>query len=229
MDVFFISFRETNCEKNWNNLLTYHPDAKRVHGVVGINLAHLACEEQSTTEYFWTVDGDNYLTEKLIYEMPIEHDLLMFNAVDPLNEKLTVLGGVKLWRKGSIKEKTMERGDFTLNATANKQVIDRCFSITKYNDSPFDAWKTAFRHCVKLSSVIFKNRPNAKNIDTYLERWKSSEYSEAKNSQWAFCGYLDALEYTAKFNSDIEQLLKINDYDWLENYFGHLYETSKEN
>jgi hypothetical protein len=229
MDIFFISFREFNCEENWMNLLEFHPNAKRLHGIPGINNVHIACDEFSKTEYFWTVDGDNFLTEELIYKDRIDTDLLMFKAIDPLFESPTLLGGVKIWKKGSIIEKTMSSGDFTLNATKNKKVIEKCFSITKYNDSAFDAWKTAFRHCVKLTSVLFRNRPNAKNIDVYLERWKNSKTSVAKNSQWAYHGYSDALNYTKKYDNNLKELEKINDYDWLKNYFEILYESSKKN
>ena len=219
MDIFFISFKESNCEDNWKRLLEYHPDAIRLHGIVGINNVHLACEHIAKSDYFWTVDGDNFVTEKLIYRDPIDWDLLMFKAVDPLHDTLTLLGGVKLWKKGSMIEKTMQKGDFTLNATAKKRVIEKSYSITRYNDSPFDAWKTSFRHCVKLSSVLFRNRPNAKNIDTYLEQWKNSQDSKEKNSLWAYRGYVDALAYTEKFDNNLEELLKINDYEWLENYY----------
>jgi hypothetical protein len=229
MDIFFISFRESNREENWKNLLTYHPNAKRIHGIHGINNVHLLCEQLSATPYFWTIDGDNYITKPLIYQESLDCDLFMFKATDPLYNNLTLLGGVKLWRKGSIIEKTMDRGDFTLNATLTKKVIEQCFSITKYNEHPFDAWKTAFRHCVKLTSILFKNRPNAKNIDMYLEQWKNSQYSKEKNALWSYRGYVDALNYTFMYENDLENLLKINDYDWLEYHFGKLYETSEKN
>jgi hypothetical protein len=191
-------------------------------------VVHLTCETLSTTDYFWTVDGDNFLTEGLTYNENINTDLLMFKAIDPLYNDLTLLGGVKLWKKGSIIEKTMSKGDFSLNATAQKQVIEKSYSITKFNDSPFDAWKTSFRHCVKLTSVLFRNRPNAKNIDLYLNRWKGTNTLDKKNSQWSYNGYLDAVDYTAKFDGNIDKLNLINNYDWLENYFKEQYGTFKK-
>jgi hypothetical protein len=223
MDIFFISFKESVCEHNWSQLLLIHPEAKRIHGIHGIDRSHIACDQLSASEYFWTVDGDNLVTEKLIYNDPIVYDLLMFKSFDPLQENLTLLGGVKLWKKGSIINKTMSKGDFSLNATKNKIVIDKCYSTTLYNASPFDAWKTSFRHCVKLMSVIFQNRPNAKNIDLYLNQWRSCKDKTSLNSQWAYLGYVDAEQYVSKVDNNISQLNKINDYQWLEEYFGVKY------
>lgn len=223
MDIFFISFKEANCEHNWEKVKDYHPDAIRLHGIAGIDRVHLTCDELSSTEYFWTVDGDNLLVRKLQYTDTLDADLLMFKALDPIHKNLTLLGGVKLWKKGSIVNKDMSKGDFSLNATRSKRVVEEYFTETCYNVSAFDTWKTSFRHCVKLASVIFKNRPNAKNIDTYLEQWKSSMTSNANYAQWAYQGYIDAIEYVSKFDNNLEELYKINNYVWLEQHFGQLH------
>lgn len=224
MDIFFISFKESNCEKNWRRILKIHPSAKRIHGIKGIDIAHITCNNLSTTEYFWTVDGDNYLTKKLIYENFIDRDLLLFKSFDPIQKNLTSLGGVKLWKKDCIINKDMSKGDFSLNATKNKKVIDQSYSITAYNSSPFDSWKTSFRHCVKLLSIIFKSRPDAKNIDMYLNQWKSCKDKNVLNAEWAYQGYLDATNYVSIYDNNIIELNRINDYNWLEEYFKKTYE-----
>ena len=224
-DIFFISFREHNKEENWQRLLSVHPAACRVHGIKGIDRIHLACDQLATTEYFWTIDGDNWLMNPLSYSSP-ESDLTMFKAVDPLQHNLTLLGGAKLWRTGSIVNRDMSKGDFSLNATKTKQVIDLAFTETRYNSSAFDAWKTSFRHCVKLMSVIFRNRPNAKNIDTYIEQWKSCSTLTGLNANWSYQGYLDARDYVDLFDNDLIQLNMINDYDWLAQYFREKHGTS---
>ena len=176
MDIFFISYKEFNQEKNWLRVLELHPNSHRLHGIKGIDKVHLLCNQISNSPYFWTIDGDNYLLEKLEYKKDFDVDLIMFHALDPLTKLPTGLGGVKLWRKNSIINPNMNKGDFSLNATKNKKVItDQILSITQYNCSPFDAWKTSFRHCVKLMSDIFRSRPNAKNIETYLTHWESSK------------------------------------------------------
>jgi hypothetical protein len=60
LDFVFISYREPNCEENYADLLSKVPWAKRVHGVVGFDSAHKAAAEVAETDFFISVDGDNY-------------------------------------------------------------------------------------------------------------------------------------------------------------------------
>lgn len=225
-DCFFISYRESNCEQNWLRTLELCPLAIRIHGVHGIDRAQLTCEHLSTTDYYWTIDGDNYLLEKLSF-IP-ELDLHMFRCKDPVFNDTTPLGGIKLWRKNAIIHHDMSKGDFCLNATANKKVEDIYFSESRYNNSYYDAWKTAFRHCVKLLSPILKGRPHANNIDFYLQRWASAKNLTSKNSQWCFRGYIDAQQFV-KTSIDIDYLNQINDYIFLIEYFNERYHSVTTN
>lgn len=216
-EIFFISFAENNCEINWQRLLDLYPKAKRIHGIKGIDRAHLCCDQLSQTDHYWTIDGDNYLTELLDFNPTV--DLHMFKAYDPVFNDYTFLGGIKLWKKSSIINPNMEKGDFCLNATKNKQTEDRSFSRTDYNSNEFDAWKTSFRHCVKLMSPILQGRPNAKNIDFYINRWKSSHLYNTKNAEWCYRGYLDAEKFVSESKLELTYLNKINDYEFLKEFF----------
>lgn len=221
-NIFFISFNESNQETNWARVLDLHPDAIRLHGIKGIDKVHLACNDLCSTENFWTVDGDNWLLEELIWDVGVPADLLLFNALNPLNGLPTNLGGVKLWKKDSIINKDMSKGDFCLNATAKKMSLRKVFSRTDYNNTAYEAWKTAFRHCVKLLSSIFKSRPSLNYADEYLEQWKRCDTLDngVNNARWAHQGYLDAVEYVEDTANDIHN---INNYQWLKNYFNERY------
>lgn len=72
-DIIFLSYDEPNAEKNYADLLTKAPWAKRVHGVKGSDAAHKACAAQSETEYFITVDADNIVDPKF-FEVEIDLD-----------------------------------------------------------------------------------------------------------------------------------------------------------
>ena len=222
-DVFFISFNETNQEKNWQKVLTFHPNAMRLHGIKGIDKVHIMCDTIATTDWFWTVDGDNVLFDSLNWDVNKNPniDLFLFDALDPIHKVFTNLGGVKLWKKSSIINTNMDKGDFCLNATNSKLVIHQAFSITEYNASPYDAWKTSFRHCVKLKSKIFEKREFANNINRYLIQWeKCKDLNDGKNNaDWAYLGFQDASEYVNDNNETYGNLLKINDYNWLKNLF----------
>lgn len=221
-NIFFISFNESNQETNWARVLDLHPAAIRMHGIKGIDKVHLACNELCSTENFWTVDGDNWLLEELVWDVEVPADLLLFNALDPLSGLPTNLGGVKLWKKDSIINKDMSKGDFCLNATAKKMSLRKVFSRTDYNNTKYEAWKTAFRHCVKIMSPIFKSRPNLNYADMYLEQWKCCDALDngVNNARWAHQGYLDAVKYVEDTTNNIHN---INNYQWLKNYFNERY------
>lgn len=222
-DIFFISFNESNQEHNWQRVLELHPNAIRLHGIKGIDKVHLLCNQISTSEWFWTVDGDNWLLDKLKWEEYEEYVyLLMFHAIDPITTEWTQLGGVKLWRRNSFVNTDMSLGDFCLNAVKEKRAPLTVLSRTDYNNTAYEAWKTAFRHCVKLLSGIIGDRPLAANKQMYIDRWISCQDFDngTNNGIWAYRGFTDAQEYVNIVNAD---LFKINDYDWLVSYYKSKY------
>jgi len=217
-DVFFISYGESNQEENWARVLEFHPEAKRLHGIDGIDRVHLACDSLSTSDWFWTVDGDNYLTHRLAWWVDnADVELFMFHAIDPIVNQPTTLGGVKLWKTGNIVNRDMSKGDFCLNATPSKWVHKDAFSISRYNNTPYEAWKTAFRHCVKLQSRILENRYKADSMNRYLDGWESCKDLDTgkNNANWAYKGFLDAKDFVLSENP----LEIINDYRKLKSYF----------
>lgn len=226
-DIFFISFNESNQERNWQRLRELHPTAMRLHGIKGIDRVHVACDQLATTDWFWTVDGDNWLLEKLEW---LEHedyvDMLMFHAIDPITAQWTKLGGVKLWRTGSMINKDMSKGDFCLNAVKEKRSPLIAPSRTDYNATPYEAWKTAFRHCVKLLSSIIGDRPLAAGKQMYIDHWAACGDLDngTNNAKWAYRGYTDAQEYVSGCGSNADNLFKINDYTWLTTYFRTKYD-----
>ena len=69
IDIIYLSYDEPNAEKNYADLLTKVPWAKRVHGVKGSDAAHKACAELSETDRFVTVDGDNTIRQDFINQV----------------------------------------------------------------------------------------------------------------------------------------------------------------
>ena len=64
LDVIFISYNEPNAEKNWLRVLEKSPKAFRINGIKGIVNAHKCAAELATTDMFYVVDGDAYLTDE---------------------------------------------------------------------------------------------------------------------------------------------------------------------
>lgn len=207
-DVFFISFDESNKEENWNRLLHFHPNAKRVDGVRGINEAHLLCNEQCTTSHFWTVDGDNWLLRELSIPYDPRADLLMFKSLDGIDASISTVGAVKLWKKDSIVNKSMSKGDFCLNATRKHEEKEKIFSIHKYANTPYEAWRHTFRQTVKCYSGIL----SASALE-YAER-VAQKHKEL--NVYSYQGFLDAKEYVKECDGWFHKINLINDFEWLK-------------
>jgi hypothetical protein len=206
-DVFFICYSESNQEENWQRLLEFHADAQKISGVTGIAEAHILCNDLSTTDRFWTVDGDNWLLEKLEIQEDYPQDLLFFNARDPIDGIEHSVGGVKLWRKNSFINKDMSKGDFCKYATASSLLVQKTLSIHKYDNTAQEAWQHTFRHMVKCFSGILPKECLDLNI-------KQSE--EHKNlNKYSYKGYLDAKQYVDECDGDFKKINLINDYNWL--------------
>ena len=74
-DVFYISFDEPNCEKNYADLVNKIPWAQRTHGVKGFDSAHKACAKASKTDRFIIIDGDNIVNEKFYFNSLVRRDM----------------------------------------------------------------------------------------------------------------------------------------------------------
>ena len=212
-DVFFISYKEPNCEENWQRVLTLHPEAKRIDKIQGIDVAHMMCHDMSNTDKFWTIDGDNWLFKKLDFQFDTD-GLIFLNSLDVIDGVISSVGSVKLWTKDSLINTNMSKGDFCKNATKEYQVIDVIASEHRYNTTINSTWKTCFRHMVKCYSGIITHEVLKENI----QRCENFEYYDdgKNNAIWGHRAFLDAREYVEQCNGDFDKINLINDYDWLE-------------
>jgi hypothetical protein len=165
-DIVFLSYDEPNAEKNYADLCSKVPWAKRVHGVKGSDAAHKACAAKSETEYFVTVDADNIVDPRFL-EVEIDLDELgltpnhVFSWCGRVhvNGLMYGNGGLKMWTRKFVNEmKTHENSD----PTDTKGLVEFCFDDKYYqfnenysesftNASPFQAWRAGFREGVKMS------------------------------------------------------------------------------
>jgi len=235
-DVFFISYDEPNCEQNWQQLLTFHPKAKRIHGIKGIDVSHIICHNMATTNKFWTVDGDNWLLSDLnittskcwvdiktnqskmenlnLNEESIE--LIIFDSLDIIDKKPSGLGSVKLWLKNKIINNNMNKGDFCKNATSKLTRSETILTEHRYNTTPYSTWKNSFRIMVKCYSFICPE-----SLQYNIKKYHNfDKFDDGKNNAiWAHKGFLDAKEYVEECENDFDKINLINDYDWLERKF----------
>jgi len=178
-DIVFLSYDEPNAEKNYADLCSKVPWAKRVHGVKGSDAAHKACAAKSETEYFITVDADNIVDPKF-FEVEIDLDALGLTSENVfswcgrvhVNGLMYGNGGLKMWTRKFVNEmKTHENSD----PDDPKGRVEFCFDERYYqfnenysesftNATPFQAWRAGFREGVKMSLDQGAKVPDVKKV-----------------------------------------------------------------
>jgi hypothetical protein len=219
LDVIFISYNESNAEENWQRLLEFSPNAKRIQGVKGILNAHKAAAKISDTDMFYVVDGDAWIVDGWTFDFqPTLYDrdcAYVWSSINPVNDLTYQNGGVKLFNKKIL----MQQGKWTtldmftgIMPKIKSETKVSC--ITKFNVDEFSTWRSAFRECVKL----YKTNQMSK-----LNKWMESS-PEKDFGEYAALGASHAYDYAKEFLNDQRALLRINDYEWLEQQFKELNE-----
>lgn len=209
-DIVFISYDEENADENYEHLLNYYPYAKRVHGVDGIREAHKQAAIISTTDFFFTIDGDN----KILLDSDLtppdtlnQNTVYVWRCKNAVNDLVYGFGAIKLWHKNIFTKDLNSYTDHAMSATKNYQVINKIASITHFNSSAFSAWRSGFREAVKLSNNIHNN------IDQYsanrLNIWKTVGM-EKPFGDWCIRGAKMGEDYFLKYNS-MDIINKFND------------------
>lgn len=240
-DIVFLSYDEPNAEKNYADLLTKIPWAKRVHGVKGSDAAHKACAALSETEYFVTVDADNIVDPDFL-KVEIDLDELGLTSENVfswcgkvhVNGLMYGNGGLKLWTRKFVNEmrthENSEEGD-------EKGKVEFCFDDRYYqfNDSysesftnatPFQAWRAGFREGVKMSL------DQGTKVDDLKRTWWQnyqrlliwcSVGADVENGIYSVLG---AREGAALTNCTDWDYANVRDFEWLTNYWNDNYETA---
>ncbi len=223
LDIIFISYDESNSDKNWLELKQRFPRAKRVHGVAGIREAHKKAAQLSSTHFFFVVDGDNRVCKDFNFDSSkinlSEDTLYVYRCYNPANHLIYGFGAVKIYNKALI-EARIPSGDYVDLATTiteKYQIIPIVATETHFFYSPREAWRGAFRECSKLSAGIIARQKNDETKKR-LEQW-CSKINHIKNADWVMLGARQGREFGENFSHALD---KLNDFDWLDRKFDEL-------
>lgn len=243
-DIIFLSYDEPNAEKNYADLVSKLPWAKRVHGVKGSDAAHKACAAKSETEYFVTVDADN-IVDKSFFSVVVDLDELGLteNHVFSWCGKVHVNGlmygngGLKMWTRKFVNEmRTHENSD----PDDEKGRVEFCFDERYYqfndnystsytNATPFQAWRAGFREGVKMSL------DQGSKVDDVRKVWWQNYQrllvwcnvgADVENGLWSMLG---AREGCYKTNCTDWDYSQVRDFEWLTEYFKETYSDATDN
>lgn len=225
-DIVFISYNESNAEKNYDLLRKRFPTAKRIDGIKGIHQAHIAAAKLCFTKMFWVVDGDAQIVDDFNFDYQVsDYDLNtvhVWRSINPVNGLQYGYGGVKLLPRRLTINMDTSKPDMTTSISDLFKPVNKVSNITAFNTDPFSSWRSAFRECVKLSSKLI-DRQNDRETEERLQAWLHP-VPDAFFRHEAKRGAEEGKAYGNKFANSSEDLFKINDFDWLKNKF---YATSK--
>ncbi|MDB4783820.1 hypothetical protein OAG45_01085 [bacterium] len=234
LDIIYLSYDEPNAEKNYADLLTKVPWAKRVHGVDGSDAAHKACAELSETDRFVTVDGDNTIRQDFINQVldfdehtDLANSVISWCGKNSINGLMYGNGGLKCWPKEYVLNmRTHENADANNLAAQvdfcwDIQYIQQnsCYSDVHNNETPQQAWRAGFREGVKLAldrgNKVSKEDfllGHTKNLNM-LYIWMMVG-SDITNGNWAILGAREGLAMTMLTDwnyTDVKDFKKLNE------------------
>lgn len=217
-DVVFISYKEPNAEENWNNLKAKCSSAKRIHGVTGIHRAHITAAKIASTDMFFVVDGDAQIVDDFSFDYLVDPAMLnavhVWRSINPINGLVYGYGGIKLLPRELSLKMDVNKPDMTTSISNHFKPVMTVSNVTAFNTDPFNAWKSGFRECAKLSSKII-DRQKDDETNKRLDIWCSVGGNKLFGN-YAIKGALAGREYGEKFKDKIKQ---INDFNWLYETF----------
>lgn len=221
-DIFFISYNESNASSNLDQLKKRTTNVQHLHGIEGIANAYKKAADLSSTDHFFIVDGDNFVLDEFDFykiENINEHpgSVHVWRSLNAVNNLVYGYGGVKLFPKTLFENMPPSYLDFSMTlARAGYFIQKDLASITKFNATPLEAWRGAFRECVKLSLEL-DNKPS----QATQERLRVWTYNgiESDNGVWAMIGARMGRKFHSENKENPEDLKQINNFKWLEKEF----------
>lgn len=219
-DLFFLSYCESNAELNWQSLLARFPHAKRLHGVCGVYRAHALIAECAESNFYFVIDGDNEVDESFHFDIPFEpqkNSLYVWRAKNPVNDLVYGFGGIKLYNRSLFASKKQTGADIATTITPHYVPVMEMASTTRFNSTPLESWRGAFRECAKLVQNLQKNSSDSashKRLQTWLALGR-----ERLNGSWCLLGAQQGVEFARQRLQQNLDLLPINDFAWLDQEF----------
>ena len=226
-DIVFISYQEPNANENFENLKTRFPDRviHRVHGVKGIHQAHIEAAKACDTPMFYIVDGDAVVVDDFNFDWQVPawqyNHVHVWRSKNPVNGLVYGYGGIKLFPRHETINMDTSKPDMTTSISDKFVAMPKVSNITAFNTDPFNAWKSAFRECAKLSSKVI-DRQKSKETNERLRTWCMHVLPDTPFGEDALQGAKAGTAYGTRNKGNTVALKNINDFDWLkEKYDGN--------
>ncbi|MFF0578062.1 hypothetical protein [Streptosporangium saharense] len=193
---------------------------KRLHGVRGMRRAYRLCADLVDTETFFLLDGDFEIDEHFNAEAaaPLGTDVAMrvWQAVNPVNGLTYGYGGLKLIRTAAL-HKLGQAVDVLAALPGRVEFAPAVAGVTRFDQSPFHAWKAGFRECAMLARGC-EYGSSSREARARLTAWTSGG-GGGRFAHWARRGAADGVAFAAQAGSDPAPFAGFNDPLWLRHRF----------
>lgn len=218
-DIVFISYQEPNADDNWNRLKSRFPLARRIHGVKGIHQAHISAAKSCFTNMFWVVDGDAEIVDDFDFEYRTNQQdtVYVWRSRNPVNDLEYGNGGVKLFPRTMTINMDLTKPDMTTSISEKFKPIHQVSNFNRFNTDEFNTWKSAFRECCKLASKVI-DRQKSEETNDRLDAW-CTKGTGRPFGEYAMRGARAGMNYGLINKNKVNELKKINDFDWLKQKF----------
>ncbi|WP_436737998.1 hypothetical protein [Streptomyces sp. BBFR102] len=196
---------------------------KRLHGVRGMRRAYRLTAELVDTEQFFLADGDFAIDAEFPTATvePLADGVAMrvWQAVNAVNGLTYGYGGLKLIRRTALRE--MGQAVDVLAALPGKvEFCRRTAGITRFNQTPFHAWRSGFRECAMLARGSEYGMTGA-SAQERIAAWTASRDGEF--AAYAATGARDGIAFAEAAARDPELFEALNDPRWLHQHFTTLH------
>jgi hypothetical protein len=228
-DIVFISYDEPQADENWARLVARFPDAKRVHGVEGMENALKAAATASTTPWFYATFAKTRLHEDWDFSFVPDRwqapKQYIFNALNASNGLCYGHMGIIMYHKESVlNSKPWEQiGGMDFTMSFDTESIPLVSVYGEFAITPYHAWRTAFREVSKLCQWQL-DEPSVET-DYRIHVWRT--HATVANAEWVLKGANDGAEFFSENISNNAELKQAFRWEWLKAFFQSRYELDQ--
>ena len=224
-DIVFISYDEPQADQNYQILIERFPEAKRVHGVNGMENALRAAAQASSTPWFFAVFAKTRLHENWDFTFTPDrwqapkHDI--FEALNTSNGLCYGHMGIILYHTQTVIHAPawddINGLDYTMNFATES--IPLLSVHGEFATDPYRAWRTAFRETAKLAQWYL----DSPCVETKHRIHTWCNHAHGPYAEWVMRGANDGVRYYHEHLDDRAALKMMFRWDWLSAHFQELY------
>jgi len=225
-DIIFISYDEPQADENYRTLQQRFPQAKRVHGIEGMEKALRAAAALSSTPWFYAMFAKTRLHEQWDFSFVPDRwqapKHYVFNAVNTSNGLCYGHMGIILYHRDSVlgasEWDAINGMDYTMSFDTESIPLISVYG--EFASDSYRAWRTAFRETAKLAQWYQED----KCIETQYRLHIWSTHAQGPYAEWVLAGARDGINYYQQHAMDHAALKQMFRWDWLRCYFQERYE-----